>query len=93
MSSPSDQTYLQSSPAIEEMLGMPGSHDSLAGADPAKCPHIASALSDEGEREMLVKKYKAAISWNARRSHDAVHAAKRRKVRPTVFASHQYVFS
>lgn len=78
MSSPFEHSAFQSSPAIEEMLGFSGSGDA---SDPAKCPHIISALSDEGERGMLVNKYKAAVAWSARRSHDAVHSAKRRKVR------------
>ncbi|THH11391.1 hypothetical protein EW146_g8064 [Bondarzewia mesenterica] len=50
------------------------------GGDPYRCPHIAEAFADEAEKARLLKKYKSMVAWKARRTHETIHPAKRRKL-------------
>ncbi|KAI0259604.1 hypothetical protein BC834DRAFT_833247 [Gloeopeniophorella convolvens] len=48
--------------------------------DPNRCSHIAAVLADPSEGAALLKKFRGVVSWKAQRSHEALHAAKRRKI-------------
>ena len=61
-------------------------HDSMrafsagSGAQESQCPHLHAMISNEDERQMVLKKVKTVMTWNSRRSHESCHPAKRRKV-------------
>ena len=49
--------------------------------DSSSCSHISNLLSDTAESEPVLKTFRRAVAWKAQRTHDALHSAKRRKVR------------
>jgi hypothetical protein len=63
--------------------------------DNTACSHILALLADPTESEPLLKTFRRVVTWKARRTHEALHSAKRRKVRSSirirVSAVHVYV--
>ena len=49
-------------------------------SDNTGCTHISALLADSTESGPLLKRFRGLVSWKAQRTHDALHAAKRRKV-------------
>jgi hypothetical protein len=49
--------------------------------DNSGCTHISALLADPTESDPLLKRFRSLVSWKAQRTHDALHSAKRRKVR------------
>ncbi|OJA12768.1 hypothetical protein AZE42_07914 [Rhizopogon vesiculosus] len=48
--------------------------------DTARCSHIASVFADPSAKAGITDKYRTVVAWHARRTHDALHPAKRRKI-------------
>jgi ubiquitin carboxyl-terminal hydrolase 22/27/51 len=48
------------------------------------CTHISALLADPTESEPLLNRFRRVVTWKARRTHEALHSAKRRKVRRVV---------
>lgn len=48
--------------------------------EPLFCPHIASVLADRILGDVIIKKYKSVVAWNAYRSLQVNRQNKRRKV-------------
>jgi hypothetical protein len=48
------------------------------------CSHISALLADPTESEPLLNTFRRVVTWKARRTHDALHSAKRRKVRLSI---------
>lgn len=49
--------------------------------DSTGCTHFSTLLADSAESDPLLKRFRSVVAWKAQRTHDALHAAKRRKVR------------
>jgi hypothetical protein len=49
--------------------------------DSTGCTHISALLADSAESDPQLKRYRSVVTWKAQRTHDALHSAKRRKVR------------
>ncbi|KAH9958065.1 hypothetical protein BC827DRAFT_1222024 [Russula dissimulans] len=49
-------------------------------ADNNGCTHISALLADPIESEPLLKNYRRVVTWKARRTHEALHSVKRRKL-------------
>lgn len=45
-----------------------------------RCSHIIAALADPPAKAGIINKFKTVVAWHARRTHDSLHPAKRRKV-------------
>jgi hypothetical protein len=52
--------------------------------DNISCSHISALLADPTESEPLLNTFRRVVTWKARRTHDALHSAKRRKVRLSI---------
>jgi ubiquitin carboxyl-terminal hydrolase 22/27/51 len=61
--------------------------------DNTGCTHISALLADSAESDPLLKRFRSVVTWKAQRTHEALHSAKRRKVRfiylPPLYA---YIF-
>ena len=77
-------------PSASPMAASPNSHSSSAATpdglfeeatDNANCTHISALLADPTESNSLLKTFRRVVTWKAQRTHDALHSAKRRKVR------------
>ena len=71
-------------------MASPNSHSSSAATpdglfeeatENTGCTHISALLAGSTESDPLLKRFRRVVSWKAQRTHDALHSAKRRKVR------------
>lgn len=64
--------------------GHPGVEPSVSSEasenDIDRCSHITSVLADPPAKAGIMEKFKTVVAWHARRTHDSLHPAKRRKV-------------
>ncbi|KAG2145323.1 uncharacterized protein EDB93DRAFT_1241168 [Suillus bovinus] len=67
--------YNEAHPGIE-----PSVSSDTCESDIDRCSHITSVLADPSAKAGIIDKYKTVVAWHARRTHNSLHPAKRRKI-------------
>ena len=49
--------------------------------DNTGCTHISALLADSADRDPVLNRFRRVVTWKTQRTHEALHPAKRRKVR------------